>query len=108
MKFHKTIDAIQFFEQDYRQLVDFIFEHNLMFKVDLDVKYHDNIRDLAEVSVKIPLPDKVTLSIYDFVSGRVYFKQGDWLVVDAGEPKLVHDSDFQDQGWTKLEDRKQE
>ena len=108
MKFQKTIDAIQFFEQDYRQIADFIFKNNLLFKVFFDVQYPSRVHDLAEVSAKVPLPDKVTLSMYDPVRGLVYFNQGDWLVVDDGEPKLVNDSDFQDQRWTKLEDKKEQ
>lgn len=108
MKFQKTIDAIQFFEQDYRQIIDFIFDYNLMFKVELDVHYSKKIESLNTVRVIEPIPDKVTLRIFDPVNGYVYFEQGDWLVVDSGEPKLVYDYDFRHQGWTKLEDQKQE
>ena len=77
MKFQKTIDAIQFFEQDYRQIADFILKHNLLFKVFFDVQYPHQVHDLAEVSVKVPVPDKVTLSVYDPVIGYVYFNQGE-------------------------------
>lgn len=104
MKFQKTIDAIQFFEQDYRQIADFIFKNNLLAKVFFDVIYPTQIPYLSTVSAKAPLPDKVTLSMYDSVCGYVYFNQGDWLVVDGGEPKLVTDSDFQHQGWIQCKD----
>ena len=108
MRFQKTIDAIQFFEQDYRQIAEFIYDHNMMFKVELNIHYATRIASLNEARVIAPIPDAVTLRMYDPVRGFVYFHQGDWLVVDSEEPKLVHDSDFQDQGWTKLEDQKQE
>lgn len=108
MKFQKTIDAIQFFEQDYRQIAEFIYNHNLMFKVELNIHYSTKIATLSGARVIAPIPDDVTLRMYDPVRGFVYFNQGDWLVVDGGEPRLVNDYDFQDQGWTKLEDRKQE
>lgn len=85
----RAIDAIQFFEQDCRQIADFIFRHNLLFKVDFDVMYHTQVHDFAEVSIKEPLPYRVILSMDDPVLGRVYFNQGDGLVVDVGEPKML-------------------
>ena len=59
MKFQKTIDAIQFFEQDYRQIAEFIYNHNLMFKVELNLHYSTKIATLSGARVISHIPDEI-------------------------------------------------
>ena len=101
MKFQKTVDAIQFWEQDYLKISEFIVEHKLR-NVDMQVVYREHITNLNHFHVKIPQPDTVSLRITGAVTDT-YLQPSDWLIVLAdGEAIRLTDRQFEQEGYVEV------
>ena len=101
MKFQKTVDAIQFWEQDHLKISDFIADHNLR-NVDMQVVYHEYITNLNHFPVKSPQPDTVSLRVTGAVTDT-YLQPSDWLIVLAdGEAIRLTDRQFKQEGYVEV------